>query len=188
MPEYTVQLMADTDTVIPIAGVHQGRRLRHVATFLPARSRPTTRSRALQWHAVQRLDPVLYYNRADLRGGRPRSRRPAGSARGAPGRPAQQIVDCGAATYGLALDNGFDCGGGWFLEQWFAKAGELYANNENGRAAPATRCCSTAPTGVELLTPVQSMVDRRAGRRRRRQRRAARTTCSSWSTARRRRP
>ena len=46
---------------------------------------------------------------------------------------SQAIVDSGAATYGLAVDSGADSGGSWFLEQWFAKAGEPYADNGNGR-------------------------------------------------------
>jgi sn-glycerol 3-phosphate transport system substrate-binding protein len=36
---------------------------------------------------------------------------------------SQAIVQSGAAKYGLALDAGFDSGGGWYIEQWFAKAG-----------------------------------------------------------------
>ena len=32
-----------------------------------------------------------------------------------------------------------DSGGGWYLEQWFANMGELYADNGNGRLAPATQ-------------------------------------------------
>ena len=38
---------------------------------------------------------------------------------------SQAIVDTGAAATGIALDSGVDSGGGWFLEQWFARAGEL---------------------------------------------------------------
>jgi sn-glycerol 3-phosphate transport system substrate-binding protein len=72
---------------------------------------------------------------------------------------SQALVDSGAAASGIALDTGTDSGGGWFLEQWFAKAGELYADNENGRAAPATRVLYDGPAGVELLTFVQEMID-----------------------------
>ncbi len=65
----------------------------------------------------------------------------------------------GAATYGWVLDSGTDSGGGWFLEQWFGRAGEPYADNGNGRSAPATEVLFDSPTGVELLTFVQDMIN-----------------------------
>ena len=71
---------------------------------------------------------------------------------------SQAIVDSGAATYGIALDSGVDSGGAWFLEQWFAKAGQPYADNGNGRVAPATRVLFNGPAGVELLTAVQGLI------------------------------
>ena len=49
---------------------------------------------------------------------------------------SQAIVDSGAASYGIALDTGSDSGGGWFLEQWFANAGEFYADNGMSVAVP----------------------------------------------------
>jgi sn-glycerol 3-phosphate transport system substrate-binding protein len=71
---------------------------------------------------------------------------------------SQAIVDSGAAAYGIAIDSGTNSGGGWFLEQWLAKAGKLYADNGNGRLAPATRVLFAEPPGVELLTFLQEMV------------------------------
>jgi sn-glycerol 3-phosphate transport system substrate-binding protein len=72
---------------------------------------------------------------------------------------SQQIVDSGAATFGWVLDSGADSGGGWFLEQWFGRAGEPFADNGNGRDAPATEVYIDSPVGVELLTFVQDMID-----------------------------
>jgi sn-glycerol 3-phosphate transport system substrate-binding protein len=57
------------------------------------------------------------------------------------------------------LDSGFDSGGGWYIEQWFAKAGEFYADNQNGRTARATKVLYNNPTGVSLLTLLQSMIN-----------------------------
>jgi sn-glycerol 3-phosphate transport system substrate-binding protein len=71
---------------------------------------------------------------------------------------SQQIVDSGAATFGMIFDSGPDSGGGWYLEQWFGRAGELYADNGNGRFAPATKVLYDNETGLELLTFVQDMV------------------------------
>jgi sn-glycerol 3-phosphate transport system substrate-binding protein len=72
---------------------------------------------------------------------------------------SQAIVSSGAAKYGLALDSGFDSGGGWYIEQWFAKAGQFYADNENGRTARATRVLYNNDTGRSLLTFLQTMIN-----------------------------
>ena len=90
---------------------------------------------------------------------------------------SQKIVDSGAAKYGLALDSGFDSGGGWYIEQWFAQLGEFYADNENGRAARATKVLYDNDTGVDLLTQMQQLINDGLAVRRRGQRRRASTTC-----------
>ena len=72
---------------------------------------------------------------------------------------SQTIVDSGAASYGWVVDSGADSGGGWFLEQWLGRAGELYADNGNGRIAPATKVVYDGQTGIDLLTFVQSMIN-----------------------------
>jgi sn-glycerol 3-phosphate transport system substrate-binding protein len=72
---------------------------------------------------------------------------------------SQQLVDSGAASYGIALDSGVNSGGAWFLEQWFARAGLLYADNDNGRTARATEVLFDTPEAVEMLTFAQDLVD-----------------------------
>jgi sn-glycerol 3-phosphate transport system substrate-binding protein len=72
---------------------------------------------------------------------------------------SQAIVDADAAAFGWVLDSGADSGGGWFLEQWFARAGEPFADNDNGRTAPATEVLFDRPAGVELMTFVQDMIN-----------------------------
>ena len=72
---------------------------------------------------------------------------------------SQTIVDSGAASYGWVVDSGPDSGGGWFLEQWFGRADQLYADNGNGRLAPATKVLYDGQTGIDLLTFVQSMIN-----------------------------
>jgi sn-glycerol 3-phosphate transport system substrate-binding protein len=71
---------------------------------------------------------------------------------------AEAIVSSGAASAGLVLDSGPDSGGGWFLEQWFGRAGEPFANNGNGREAPATEVLFDSDLGVELTTFLQTMI------------------------------
>ena len=46
---------------------------------------------------------------------------------------SQALVDAPGEGLGMAFDSGVDSGGGWFIEQWFARAGEPYADNDNGR-------------------------------------------------------
>jgi sn-glycerol 3-phosphate transport system substrate-binding protein len=102
-------------------------------------------------------NPVLYYNKAAfVKAGLDPDKPPVSleDLRA----DSQKLVDSGVVKYGLALDHSLDGGGGWFLEQWLAKADQLYANNENGRAAPATNVLFAGPSGVDLLTFLQKMV------------------------------
>ncbi|MET1000818.1 MAG: ABC transporter substrate-binding protein [Acidimicrobiia bacterium] len=98
-------------------------------------------------------NPILYYNRAAfVRAGLdpeapPRTLEEVRAA-------AQTIVDTGANPYGIVM-----AGTPWFLEQWFGKAGELYVDNENGRTERATAVEFDNPTGVELFTWIDDMVD-----------------------------
>jgi sn-glycerol 3-phosphate transport system substrate-binding protein len=65
---------------------------------------------------------------------------------------AAKIKATGYATgFGMKLDP-------WYLEQWSAKAGKLYVNQENGRAARATKVVFDNPTGLEILTWMNDMV------------------------------
>ncbi len=55
------------------------------------------------------------------------------------------------AGYGLKLDP-------WYLEQWSAKADELYVNEENGRKARATKVTFDGATGREIFSWMSDMV------------------------------
>jgi sn-glycerol 3-phosphate transport system substrate-binding protein len=72
---------------------------------------------------------------------------------------SQQIVSSGAATYGISLDSGFDSGGGWYVEQWFCKAGEFYTDNDNGRTNRATKVLYDNQAGIDLLTFLQGLLN-----------------------------
>ena len=71
---------------------------------------------------------------------------------------SQQIVASGAASHGIALESGFDSGGGWYMEQWLCKAGEFYTDQDNGRTNRATRVLFDNQAGVDLLTFLRQMV------------------------------
>jgi sn-glycerol 3-phosphate transport system substrate-binding protein len=156
MPEYTLQLLADSDTVIPVQSCINADSY-PLDDFLPRAVAYYTLRSALQGMPFNISNPVLYYNKAAfVKAGLDPEKPPLSleELRAA----SQALVDSQAVKYGLAIDDGIDGGGGWFLEQWLAKANELYANNENGRAAPATNVLFAGPTGVELLTFLQQMV------------------------------
>ena len=118
-------------------------------------------------------NPVLYYNRNMFEAAGLDPDRPPQSLEELR-QYSQQLVDSGAAAYGLAVESGSGSGGGWYLEQWFANMGELYADNGNGRLAPATRVLYDGPAGV-AAADLRAVADqRRAGGLRRRQRRRRR--------------
>jgi sn-glycerol 3-phosphate transport system substrate-binding protein len=155
-PEYMTQRIADSDTAIPVAACIKASGA-DTSMFQPSTLAAYTVS-GVQWSMPFNVsNPVLYYNKKMFR-----------DAGLDPERPpldlaelraySEQIVSSGAAAYGMAFDSGTDSGGGWFIEQWFANAGELYADNGNGRLAPATRVLYDNPKGVDLLTFVQQMV------------------------------
>ena len=151
-----MQLLADSDTVIPVQSCVNADSY-PLDDFLPRAIAYYTLRSALQGMPFNISNPVLYYNKAAfVKAGLDPEKPPLSleELRAA----SQALVDSRAVKYGLAIDDGIDGGGGWFLEQWLAKANELYANNENGRAAPATNVLFAGPTGVELLTFLQKMV------------------------------
>lgn len=155
-PEYTLQSFAQSDTLIPIGACIESSGY-DTSAFLD-RALDAYTWQGVQWSMPFNVsNPVLYYLR------------PKFEAAGLDPdvspitleelrADAQAIVDSGAATYGWVLDSGADSGGGWFLEQWFSRAGEPYADNDNGRTAPATEVLFDSPAGVELMTFVQQMI------------------------------
>jgi sn-glycerol 3-phosphate transport system substrate-binding protein len=156
MPEYMVQQMADTNSVIPAGACIQTEGY-DIAPFVP-RVLLQYQTGGIQWSMPFNVSgPVLYYNRKMFE-----------AAGLDPDDPpitldqvrdySQRIVDADAATYGWAVDTGVDSGGGWFIEQWFARLGIPYSDNGNGREARSTEVYLNQPESVELLTFVQSMV------------------------------
>jgi sn-glycerol 3-phosphate transport system substrate-binding protein len=156
-PEYSVQRAIDSQSMIPVQACAEASAL-DMSVFQPATIAAYSAA-GVQWGMPFNVsNPVLFYNKNTFEA--------AGLDPNQPPRNldelrqfSQQIVDSGAARYGLAIDSGSDSGGGWYLEQWFANMGELYADNGNGRLAPATRVLYDGPAGVQLLGYVQSLVN-----------------------------
>ena len=156
MPEYMTQTMIDTKTSVPVEACVRASGF-DTSPFLPG-ALLAYNVGDVQWGMPFNVsDPVLIYNRkAFTNAGLDPDAPPASidDVRAA----SQKIVDAGAAKYGLAVDSGFDSGGGWYIEQWFAQLGEYYANNDNGRAARATEVLYDNDTGVDLLTQMQQLI------------------------------
>jgi sn-glycerol 3-phosphate transport system substrate-binding protein len=157
LPEYTLRSIADSGTTVPAAACLESSGF-DTSTFVPR-----TLS-AYSYEGIQRgmpfnvSSPVLFYNRLIFEAAGLDPDDPPVSLEELRAA-AEAIVESGAAPVALVLDTGPDSGGGWFLEQWFGRAGEPYADNGNGRLAPATEVFFDNDLGVELTTFLQQMID-----------------------------
>jgi len=156
LPEYTVQQMADSDSVVPVGACMEASEL-DTSQYLD-KALASYQTEGVQWSMPFNVSaPVLFYNKTAFEAAgldpevSPVSLEELRAT-------AQALVDAPGEGTGIAFDSGVDSGGGWFIEQWFARAGEPYADNDNGRAAPATRVLYAGPLGNALLTEVQSMI------------------------------
>ena len=156
MPDYMVQQMADANTVVPSGACIQTENY-DISALLP-RALLQYQTGGVQWSMPFNVsNPVLYYNRVMFE--------EAGLDPDDPPLTLEELrefsealVDSGAATFGWAVDTGIDSGGGWFLEQWFARAGLPYSDNGNGRGARSTEVLFNVPEAVDMLGFVQEMV------------------------------
>jgi sn-glycerol 3-phosphate transport system substrate-binding protein len=97
-------------------------------------------------------NPVLYYNKtAFAKAGLDPEKPPATLAEVR--QDAQKIVDAGAARHGIAVEES-----PWYFEQWLAKAGQPYVDNDNGRSARATSVLFDSDSGRALFEWLGSMV------------------------------
>lgn len=156
-PEYAVQVLRDTDSNVPVEACMRSASF-DTSDFLPKAIKQYV-TEGVQWSMPFNVsNPVLYYNKKMFEAaGLDPNTPPTNMAQVR--EFSQKLVDAKAATFGLALDTGADSGGGWFLEQWFAKLGELYSDNDNGRTAPSTKIFFDNQTGIDLLTELQSLVN-----------------------------
>jgi sn-glycerol 3-phosphate transport system substrate-binding protein len=156
LPEYMLQQMADTNTVVTSTACIQADGF-DISPFLP-RAMFAYQTGGVQWGMPFNIStPVLYYRRdmfeeAGLEPDNPPIT--LDQVREA----SQQLVDSGAATYGIALDSGVNSGGAWFVEHWLARAGLPYADNDNGRTARATQVLFDTPETADMLTFAQDLV------------------------------
>jgi sn-glycerol 3-phosphate transport system substrate-binding protein len=156
MPEYMVQTIVDTQSVVPVEACIKSSGY-DTNTFLPTVMEAWA-TQGVQWGMPFNIsNPVLFYNKKMFIAAGLDPEKPPVSLDELR-VDSDAIVKSGAAKYGIALDSGFDSGGGWYIEQWFSKAGEFYADNQNGRTARATKVLYNNATGQSLLTLLQSMI------------------------------
>ena len=156
MPEYMVQQMIDTKSIVPAQACAESSKY-DLSPFLP-QALGAYATQGVQWSMPFNMSvPVLFFLKARFAAAGLDPNSPPGTLEQllAVGK---QIVSSGASKYSISLDSDFDGGGGWYVEQWLAKGGEFYADNQNGRAAPATRVLYDGPAGVQLLTFLKSLV------------------------------
>ena len=157
MPEYMLAQMVDSESVVP-ADVCVNESDFDMSAFLP-RVRSAYVTGGVLWGMPFNVSgPVLYFNKKMFRKAGLDPNKPPETLEEIR-RYSQRLVDSGASGTGIALDSGQDNGGGWFLEQWFAKGKKLYADNANGRSAPATQVLYNDQFGVDLLSDVRKLVD-----------------------------
>jgi sn-glycerol 3-phosphate transport system substrate-binding protein len=157
LPDYTLQEFADSGTIVPASACIESSGF-DTSPFLPRALGAYTLEGVLWGVPFNISNPVLYFNRQMFEAAGLDPDDPPVSLEELRS-VSQQLVDSGAAGTGIVLDSGPDSGGGWFLEQWFGRAGELYADNGNGRLARATQVLYDNDLGVELLTFMQDMVN-----------------------------
>ena len=157
LPEYQVQAMVDTASTVPVGKCIEASGY-DTSAFLPT-ALAAYATQGVQWSIPFNIsNPVLFYNKKAFAA--------AGLDPNVPPKSldevrafSQQLVDSGATKYGLALESGFDSGGGWYVEQWFCKAQEFYADGDNGRTSRATKVLFNAPAGVDVLTYLQQLLN-----------------------------
>ncbi|WP_040495742.1 extracellular solute-binding protein [Ilumatobacter nonamiensis] len=155
LPEYVVQAFAQSGTFVPMQACIEAADF-DMGPILP-RIADTYVFEGIQWAMpFNTSGPVLYFNRQMFEAAGLDPDDPPVSLEELRAA-SQQLVDSGAAGFGIALDSGRDSGGGWFFEQWFGRAGEPFADNGNGRIAPATEVLFDNDLGLELLTYLQDM-------------------------------
>lgn len=98
-------------------------------------------------------NPVLYFNaKAFEKAGLDPSNPPA--TLDEMKEASQKLVASGATKHGLSLELS-----AWYVEQWYAKAGEAVVDNDNGRSKRATKSTlSESEVGTEVLAWVHDMV------------------------------
>ena len=155
-PEYTVQNTVDNDAAVPVQKCMEAAKFDDSKFLATAKEAYSTGG--VQWAMPFNVStPVLFYNKKFFREAGLDPEKPPTTLEELRDY-SQKLVDSKVATYGIALESGFDSGGGWFLEQWFAKLGAPFVDNDNGRSGRATAAKINNPDIAKALGMLQSLI------------------------------
>lgn len=156
LPEYIVRSVIDLKTAVPVGACIKSAGF-DTSPFIPS-TLAQYAAGGVQWSLPFNVsDPVLLYNKKLFAAAGLDPNTPPVTLEDVAAM-SKTLVDSGAAKYGIAIDSNFDNGGGWFLEQWLAKLGQFYTDNDNGRSARATKVTFNTPELAGVLTTLQTMV------------------------------
>jgi sn-glycerol 3-phosphate transport system substrate-binding protein len=157
LPEYIVQEMVDSDSAVPVEACMEASNF-DTSPYIE-RTLDAYATAGIQWGMPFNVsNPVLYYNKKYFAEAGLDPNKPPKTLEQLH-RYSEKLVSSGAAGAGIGLESGTDSGGGWFIEQWLAKDLQLFANNNNGRSAPATRVLYDNDRAIGFFEELQSMVE-----------------------------
>jgi len=152
LEDTTTQMVSDSGAVVPVQDFIDAEDY-DLSDFLP---------QVLDFYRVEgRLvpmpfnvsNPVLFYNKAAFEAAGLDPEKPPATLEEVR-EYSQKIVDAGLAPHGMSLDIN-----PWYFEQFIAKAGVEFVNNENGREERATEVAFDGEEGLAIFTWWKDMVD-----------------------------
>jgi sn-glycerol 3-phosphate transport system substrate-binding protein len=150
LEDTTVQQMVDTQSVLPVQSCINAEHV-DLSDYLP-RVLDRWSLSGVRWAMPFNIsNPVLYYNKAAFRKAGLDPNMPPATLDDVR-TTAQRLKESGVASpYGLKVE-------AWYLEQWMAKANQLYVNNDNGRKARATQVLFDTNDGRAIFQWMAEMV------------------------------
>jgi sn-glycerol 3-phosphate transport system substrate-binding protein len=156
LADYSFQLVSDSKTVVPVQSCMNAEKY-DTADYMTRALSFFTSAGTQQGMPFNVSTPVLFYDRKAFNAaGLDPSKPPVTIDELA--TTSAKIKSSGAAAFGIALETGFDSGGGWVFEQYRSKSNALFADNENGRQARSTKVVWNDAAQVKVLTQLQQMV------------------------------
>ena len=152
LEETALQLMIDSGSATPASACVEADGY-DTSDFLPRVLDQFTVEDVLWPMPFNVSNPVLYYNAVAFEAAGLDPENPPATLAEVQ-EISRTIVESGAAKYAMSLEIQ-----GWYVEQWYAKAGETVVNNENGRSARATEATLQKPIGDEVFGWLRSMLD-----------------------------
>jgi sn-glycerol 3-phosphate transport system substrate-binding protein len=150
LEDTATQLAIDTQAVLPVAACIEADDF-DTSDFVPRVLDRYTVEDVLWPMPFNVSNPVFFYDK--------RAFRAAGLDPEKPPTTLEEVKDAALAIKSIGYPAGFGLKlDPWYLEQWSAKADELYVNEQNGRAARATEVEFDDEAGREIFAWMDDMV------------------------------